>query len=92
MSYDTYAERITALETRRDAIIANLAAGTNIPPSDIAYMQDPDGGQVSFRDVTDPYEELERLDALIARYQDLADAADAGITGVSPIVLIRRRS
>jgi len=87
----TTAERIAAIDAALDAVYTALSTGDGIGPLDVQYMQDPDGGQVTFRSRS---EALEYVKALRAERAELVEeqAAEADSANESgPIILVRRR-
>lgn len=91
----TTAQRIAAVDAAIDAWYTALAANDGQAPLDVSYLQDPDGGQITFRK---PQESLDYLQRLKAERQDLADRQtieDAGgdpDVEEGPIVIVRRRT
>lgn len=88
----TIAERITAIDAALDAAYAVLQTGTGRGPLDVQYIQDPDGGQISFRKPTDVLDYIDRLRAERARLVDEQNAETDGVTAAGPVIIVRRRT
>lgn len=88
----TTTERITAIDAALDAAYAVLQSGTGRGPLDVQYIQDPDGGQITFRKPTEVLDYIDRLRAERARLVDEQGAETDGVTAAGPVVLVRRRS
>lgn len=87
MSY-TAAERLAKCQTAIDAAMDAIAGGPG-SPAYIAYMQDPEGGQTSYRDPNKVLADLLAQEKVLLAAVE--DEADDGISR-TPIVLVRRRS
>lgn len=88
----TTAQQIAAIEAARDAAYTALENGTGFGPLSVQYVQDPDGGQTTFRDPEAILAYIDRLESKKAALVDRQEAEDAGITGTAgAFVLVRRR-
>lgn len=88
----TNTERLAAIDAAIDRALLALSTGSGVPPLDVSYLQDPDGGQLTFRNPTDPIEQIEALRKLRqAVVQDGVDE-EAEVTEHTAFVLVRRRN
>lgn len=88
----TSTERLAAIDAAIDRALDALLTGTGAPPLDISYLQDPDGGQLTFRqpkDLTEHIRALRELREQVA--QDAREETDS-VTEHSAFVLARRRN
>lgn len=87
----TTAQRIDAIDAAIDAVLTALTNNDGVSPIDLQYIQDPDGGQLSFRSPKEAVEYVESLRNLRALLVDDQSAETAGVTAPAAFPIIRRR-